>query len=189
MVPWSPAINLDRRQRAVRARRKIQRKFVETCLCSDEGEREKRARYRAAVSALVFETRGRLGGDGTKLLRDLVTTAAANGQCSPFAVGRWRVQVERVLVTAGFPSSHVKPHDSQVKIRPEREKKEAWHPSVTVVGYTIEDNEVHIVRRGRAGRTLPEGSRLLGCTLVGHLKFDVMNCWCCVRSRLYGGVV
>ena len=29
-----------------------------------------------------------------KLLRDLVTTAAANGQCSPHAVGRWRTQLE-----------------------------------------------------------------------------------------------
>ena len=45
--------------------------------------------------ALVFETHGRLGGDGTALLRDLVTTAAAIGQCSPFAVGRWRYQLRR----------------------------------------------------------------------------------------------
>ena len=35
-----------------------------------------------------------------KLLRDLVTSAAANGQCSPHAVGRWRTQLERVLLTA-----------------------------------------------------------------------------------------
>ena len=49
---------------------------------------------------LVFETYGRLGGEGTKLLRDLVTTAAAHGQCSPHAVGRWRTQLERVLLTA-----------------------------------------------------------------------------------------
>ena len=53
-----------------------------------------------AVRALVFETYGRLGGEGTKLLRDLVATAAANGQCSPHAVGRWRTQLERVLLTA-----------------------------------------------------------------------------------------
>ena len=47
------------------------------------GEAEKTKRYGMAVRALVFETYGRLGGVGTKLLRDLVTTAAANGQCSP----------------------------------------------------------------------------------------------------------
>ena len=42
------------------------------------GEAEKRKRYGMAVRALVFETYGRLGGEGTKLLRDLVATAAAN---------------------------------------------------------------------------------------------------------------
>ena len=52
------------------------------------------------VRSLVFETCGRLGGEGTKLLRDLVTTAAANGQCIPHAVGRWETQLERVLLTA-----------------------------------------------------------------------------------------
>ena len=44
-----------------------------------KGERDKFARYGAAVSALVFELHGRLGGDGTNLLRDLVMTIAANG--------------------------------------------------------------------------------------------------------------
>ena len=53
-----------------------------------------------AVRALVFETYGRLGCEGTKLLHDLATTAAANGQCSPHVVGRWRTQLERVLLTA-----------------------------------------------------------------------------------------
>ena len=52
------------------------------------------------VRSLVLDTYGRLGGEGTKLLRDLVTTAAANGQCSPHAVGRWRTQLERVLLAA-----------------------------------------------------------------------------------------
>ena len=52
------------------------------------------------MRALVFEAYGRLGGEGTKLLRDLVATAAANGQCSPHVVGRWRTQLERVLLTA-----------------------------------------------------------------------------------------
>ena len=60
------------------------------------GEAEKTKRCGTAVRALVFETCGRVGGEGTKLLRDLMATAAANGQCSPHAVGRW----ERVLLTA-----------------------------------------------------------------------------------------
>ena len=64
------------------------------------GEAEKTKRHGTAVRALVFETNGRLGGDGTKLFRDLVATAAAKGQCSPHAVGRWRTQLERVLLTA-----------------------------------------------------------------------------------------
>ena len=51
------------------------------------GEAEKTKRCGAAVRSLVCETYGRLGGEGTKLLRDLVTTAAANGQCSPHEVG------------------------------------------------------------------------------------------------------
>ena len=32
--------------------------------------------------------------------KDVVVTAVANGQCSPHAVGRWRTQLERVLLTA-----------------------------------------------------------------------------------------
>ena len=60
-------------------------------------ETEKTKRYGMAVRALVFET---YGIEGNKLLRDLVTTAAENGQCSPHAVGRWRNQLERVLLTA-----------------------------------------------------------------------------------------
>ena len=55
------------------------------------GETEKTKRYGMPVRALVFETYGRL--------RDLVTTAAANGQCSPHAAGRWRTQLERVLLS------------------------------------------------------------------------------------------
>ena len=51
------------------------------------GEAKKTKRYGAAVRSLVFETYGRLGGEGAKLLRDLVAKAAANGQCSPRAVG------------------------------------------------------------------------------------------------------
>ena len=50
------------------------------------GEAEKTKRYGTTVRSLVFETHGRQGGEGTELLRDLVTTAAANGQCSRHAV-------------------------------------------------------------------------------------------------------
>ena len=46
------------------------------------GEAEKTKRYGMAVRALVFETYGRLGGEGTKLLRDLVTNGG----------GKWTVQ-------------------------------------------------------------------------------------------------
>ena len=55
-------------------------------------------RHGAALRSLVFQTHGRLGGEGTKLLRDLVTTAAADGQCSPHAAGRWTAWLDRVLV-------------------------------------------------------------------------------------------
>ena len=70
------------------------------CVAIVAGDAEKMKRYGMAVRALVFETYGRLGSEGTKLLRDLVTTAAANLQCSPRAVGRWRTQLERVLLAA-----------------------------------------------------------------------------------------
>ena len=45
------------------------------------GEAEKTKRSGMAVRALVFETCGRLGGEGTKLLRDLVNTAAGKILC------------------------------------------------------------------------------------------------------------
>ena len=64
------------------------------------GEVEKTKRYGTAVRSLAFETCGTLGGQGTKLLRDFVTTATANGQCSPHAVGRWRTELEREMLTA-----------------------------------------------------------------------------------------
>ena len=44
-------------------------------------EAEKTKRYGMAVRALVFETSGRLGSECTKLLRDLVTTAAGQILC------------------------------------------------------------------------------------------------------------
>ena len=64
------------------------------------GVTETTKRYGTAVRSLVFETYGRLGGEGTKLLVGLAATAAVNGQCSPHAVGRWRTKLERVLLTA-----------------------------------------------------------------------------------------
>ena len=65
----------------------MQRKFVETSFAAMKGEREKVARCGSALSALLLETHGRLGGDGTKLLRDLVTTAAANGRAVQLVCG------------------------------------------------------------------------------------------------------
>ena len=44
------------------------------------GEAEKTKRCSTSVRSLVFETYGSLGGEGTKLLRDLSATAATNGQ-------------------------------------------------------------------------------------------------------------
>ena len=51
------------------------------------GEAEKTKRYGVGVRSLVFETDGRLGGEGIKLLRDLVTTGG----------GEWAVQPHTLL--------------------------------------------------------------------------------------------
>ena len=82
------------------------------------GKAEKTKRYVMAVRALVFETYGRLGIEGTKLLRDLVTTAAANGQCSPHVVGQ--TQLERVLLTAQA-GTYLRALGSRVAERPAAE--------------------------------------------------------------------
>ena len=84
------------------------------------GETEKTKRYATAVRSLVFETYGRLGDEGTKMLRDLVSTAAANGRCSPHAVGRWRTQLERVLLTAQA-DTYLRALGSRVATRPAAE--------------------------------------------------------------------
>ena len=47
------------------------------------GKRERTKRCGMAVRALVFETCGRVGNEGTKLLRDLVNTPAANVTVQP----------------------------------------------------------------------------------------------------------
>ena len=60
------------------------------------------------------------GGEGTKLLRGVVTTAAANGQCSPQAAGRWRTQLERVLLTAQA-DTYLRALGSRVAERPAAE--------------------------------------------------------------------
>ena len=114
------AAALSRRQRAMLAGRTLQRKCVETKVAAVAGEAEKTKRYGMAVRSLVFETYGRLGGEGTKLLRDLVTTVAANGQCSPHAVGRWRTQLERVLLTAQA-DTYLRALGSRVAERPAAE--------------------------------------------------------------------
>ena len=95
LVPWRPDATL-RCPHAERHNESASKPGV----VAVAGEAEKTRRYGTAVRSLVYETYGRLGGEGAKLLRDLVTTAAANGQCSPHAVGRWRTQLERVLLTA-----------------------------------------------------------------------------------------
>ena len=83
------------------------------------GEAEKTKRC-GTPRSLVFETYGRLGGEGTKLPRDLVTMAAANGQCSPHAVGLWRTQLERVLLTAQA-DTYLRALGSRVAERPAAE--------------------------------------------------------------------
>ena len=80
---------------------------------------EKTKRYGVAVRALVFETDGRLSGEDTQWLRDLVTTTAAN-ECSPHAVGRWRTQLERVLLTAQA-DTYLRALGSKVAERPAAE--------------------------------------------------------------------
>ena len=84
------------------------------------GEAEKTKRCGTAVRSLVFETCGRLGSEGTMLLSNLVTTAAANGQCSPHAVGRWRTQLERVLLSAQA-DTYLRALGSRVAERPAAE--------------------------------------------------------------------
>ena len=99
LVSGRPAATLDRRQRAMPACTRMQNDTTKVRR-KVAGEAETTKRYGMAEGAFVFETCGRLGGEGAKLLRDSVTAAAASGQCSPHAVGRWRTQLERVLLTA-----------------------------------------------------------------------------------------
>ena len=64
-----------------------------------EGERRRYSCLALLCLLWVFETYGRLSGESTKLQSDLVT------QCSPHAVGRWRTQLERVLMSAQTDTS------------------------------------------------------------------------------------
>ena len=103
VVPWFPAVPqplwIDVSVRCPHAER-YNESASKPGTAAIVGETEKTKRYGMAVRPLVFETGGRLGGEGTKLLRDLVATEATNGQCSPHAVGRWRNQQERIMLTA-----------------------------------------------------------------------------------------
>ena len=70
------------------------------------GAAEKTKRCGTVVRSLVFETHGRLGGEGTKLLRDLV----ANGQCSPHAgTSAADCTSRHILEGAGIQSCGVPP--------------------------------------------------------------------------------
>ena len=80
-----------------------------------------KTKHGTAVRSLVFETCGRLGGEDTKLLRDLVATAAANGKCSAHAVGRWRTQLKRVLQTPQT-DTYLRSLASRVAERPAAER-------------------------------------------------------------------
>ena len=74
MVSWFPGVLqqlwIDVSVRCPRAQR-----YTESAskpgVAAVAGETEKTKRYGAAVTSLVFETHGKLGGEGAKLLRDL----------------------------------------------------------------------------------------------------------------------
>ena len=89
-------------------------------VAAERGEKEKTRRCGSAVRSLLCEACGRLGGEGTRLLRDFVATAAANGRCSPHAVGRWRTQLERVLLSAQA-DTYLRALGSRVAERPAAE--------------------------------------------------------------------
>ena len=74
-------------------------------MAASAGEAEKAQRYGAVARPLVYEIYGRLGSVGIKLSRDPVTTAPATCNCSPHALGRWRTQLERVLLSAEADTS------------------------------------------------------------------------------------
>ena len=100
LVSWSPDATLDRRQCGARTQYVTNDSASKPGVAARRRSKEKTKRYGLAVRSLVFETCGRLGGEGTRLLRDLVTIAAVNGQCSPYSVGRWRTRLGRVLMSA-----------------------------------------------------------------------------------------
>ena len=57
---------------------------------------------------------------GVAVPRDLVATAVAVGQCSVHSVGRWRTQLERVLLTAQA-DTYIRALGSRVAERPAAE--------------------------------------------------------------------
>ena len=60
-------------------------------MAASAGEAERAKRHGAVDHPLDCESCGRLGSAGIEVLGDLVTTAAANENCSPYAVGGWRL--------------------------------------------------------------------------------------------------
>ena len=65
------------------------------------GERTKLTRYgRVNFLPLVFEGYGRLGDESLRSLTQIVQQAALSGGGSPFALRRWRVQLERSVLAA-----------------------------------------------------------------------------------------
>ena len=121
LVSRRPATTLDRRQRAMPARRTLQRKCVETRVAAVAGEAEKRS----AVEWPCERWSSRLMEDwavrAPSCCLILVTTAAGDGQRSPNAVGRWRrTQLERVLLNAQA-DTHLRALGSRVAERPAAE--------------------------------------------------------------------
>ena len=64
------------------------------------GETEKAKRYGTAVRGRSSRRMADSEVRASICCRDLLTTAVANGQCRPHAIGRWRTQLEPVLLSA-----------------------------------------------------------------------------------------
>ena len=102
----------------------------------------------------------------TELLRDLVATAAANGQCSPHAVGKWRTKLERVLLSAQADTYLWAP-GSRMSERPAAEQVE-----VPTMRHSCEGSSDRDRDRGRGfggsdvtPRSPRDGVRILDCEL------------------------
>ena len=98
--PRRPATTLHRRQRAMSRAERYHESASKPGVAAVAGETEKRR-----VTVRPCETCGRLGGEGTKLMRDLVATAAANGKCSP--PGVWTMEDPAGASAADLISRHI----------------------------------------------------------------------------------